>query len=328
MKYKTLGRTGMQVSSLCMGTMTFGREADEAVCGLIYKRCRDLGINFFDSANIYAEGKSEEILGRLIRGCRDEVIITSKFFGKMGPDINARGCSRRNLMISIEASLRRLQTDRIELYYIHSFDPTVAMEETLRGLDDLVRQGKILYPAVSNYAAWQISKALGICDRMGFARFACIQPMYSLVKRQAEVELFPMAETEQLGVTTYSPLGGGLLTGKYRGGAKPSAGRLTVSKYYHARFDEKEYHETAERFMDFCKTRGLQGPAAAIAWVAAHPAVTAPIIGARNMEQLEAALASLEVKMTPELRAEISALSRTPPLATDRRDEQVGLWVH
>jgi len=328
MTYKILGRTGVRVSPLCLGTMTFGREADEATCAQMYQRVRDAGINFIDCANIYAEGRSEEILGRLMRGSRDDLVISSKFFGATSKDVNARGCSRRNLMLAIEASLKRLQTDRLDLYYIHNFDPTVAIEDTLRGLDDLVRQGKILYPAVSNFAAWQVAKALGIGERQGWAPVACIQPMYNLVKRQAEVELFPLADTEQLAVVTYSPLGGGLLTGKYRGGAQPAEGRLTVSKFYHARYAEQEYHETAERFLAFCAERGLPVPATAIAWVAAHPAVTAPIIGARNLEQLEAGLGALEVQMTPELRAEISALSRTPPLATDRRDEQVGLWVH
>ena len=311
-----------------MGTMTFGREADEAASAQIFQRCRKAGINFFDSANIYAEGRSEEILGRLIRGCRDELVITSKFWGNVGQDVNARGCSRRHLMLAIEGSLRRLQTDRIDLYYIHNFDPATGLEDTLRGRDDLVRQGKILYPAVSNFAAWQVMKALGICDRRGWAPFVCLQPMYNLVKRQAEVELLPMAQAEHLAVVPYSPLGGGLLTGKYRGNARPAEARLVVSKFYHARYDETEYHATADRFIAYCGKNKLPAPATAIAWVAAHPAVTAPIIGARNLEQLEAALASLEVEMTPERRAEISALSPTPPLATDRRDEQVGLWVH
>jgi len=328
MTYKNLGRTGVRVSPLCLGTMTFGREADEATCVAMYRRAREIGINFIDCANVYAAGKSEEILGRLMRGHRDELVISSKFYGAMGQDVNARGCSRRNLMLSIEASLKRLQTDRLDLYYIHNFDPAVAMEDTLRGLEDLVRQGKILYPAVSNFAAWQVAKALGLCAQRGWAPLACLQPMYSLVKRQAEVELFPLAEAEGLAVVTYSPLGGGLLTGKYRGGAQPKEGRLTVSKFYHARYDEQEYHETAERLVSFCEQRGLSVPATAIAWAAANPAVTAPIIGARNLEQLDAGLAALDVKMTPELRAEISALSRTPPVATDRRDEQVGLWVH
>lgn len=330
MKYKTLGRTGVQVSSLCMGTMTFGREADESTCAQIFKRCRDIGINFFDCANIYAEGKSEEILGRLIRGQRDELVITSKFFGRVGSgtDVNGRGCSRRHIRLAIEASLKRLQTDRLDFYFVHNIDASTPLEETLRALDDLVHQGKILYPAISNAAAWQVMKGLGISAREGLAAFACIQPMYCLVKRQAEVELLPMALSEQLGVITYSPLGGGLLTGKYRAKARPAGSRLAVSKFYEARFDEADAHGSAERFVDYCKSHGLQPPAAAIAWVAAHPAVTAPIVGARNLEQLEAALASLQVAMTAELRAEISALSRTPPLANDRRDEQVGLWVH
>jgi aryl-alcohol dehydrogenase-like predicted oxidoreductase len=311
-----------------MGTMTFGREADEATCSQMYKRCRDIGINFFDCANIYAEGRSEEILGRLIRSERDRLIITSKFFGKMGDDPNARGNSRRNMMLSVEASLRRLQTDRLDLYFIHNIDADTPLDETLRGLDDLVHQGKILYPAISNAAAWQIMKGLGISTAKGLARFACIQPMYNLVKRQAEVEILPMALSEKLGVICYSPLGAGLLTGKYRGKARPTDGRLTANKFYKARFDEDEYFDAADRFIDYCEKRKLQPPAVAIAWVAHHPAITAPILGARNLAQLEPALASLDVPMTPEMYAEISAFSKAPPLANDRRDEQVGLWVH
>ncbi len=328
MIYKPLGRTGVQVSALCMGTMTFGREADESACGLMYTRCRDKGINFFDTADIYAGGRAEEILGRLIRPERDALVVASKFYGKTGPDLNARGTSRRHLMQAVEASLRRLQTDRLDLYYVHSFDPAPALEDTLRGLDDLVRQGKILYPAVSNFAAWQVARALGICERRGYAPFACIQPMYNLLKRQAEVELLPMAEAERLGVVPYSPLGGGVLTGKYRGGARPAGSRLAVSELYRVRYDDPADRQAADRFTDFCRARGLPAPAAAIAWVAAHPAVTAPIIGARDPAQLDAALAALDIAMTPELRAEMSALSRTPPLATDRREEQAGLRAH
>ena len=328
MQYKTLGRTGVQVSTLCMGTMTFGREADEATSAQIFKRCREAGINFFDTANVYGNGKSEEILGRLIRDCRNELIITSKFQGGMGKDVNARGCSRRHIMMAIEDSLRRLQTDRLDLYFVHNVDPHTPMDETLRALDDLVRQGKILYPAISNTAAWQIAKALGVSAREGLARFECIQPMYSLVKRQAEVELLPMALSEQLGVISYSPLGAGLLTGKYNRGAKPSAARVASDSNYKIRYYEAGYYQAAEKFTDYCASRGLQAPAVAVSWVASHPAVTAPIIGARNLEQLEGSLASLEIKMTPEMYAEITALSKTPPLATDRRDEQMGLKMH
>ncbi|MDD2707194.1 MAG: aldo/keto reductase [Verrucomicrobiae bacterium] len=328
MKYKTIGRTGVRVSSLCMGTMTFGQEADDAICVQLFKRCLDAGINFFDTANIYAKGRSEEILGRLMRGQRDELVIASKFCGCVGTDVNAAGCSRRHIMLAIDATLKRLQTDRLDFYFVHNVDPLTPIEETLRALDDLKRQGKILYPAASNMAAWQIMKALGLSAKEGLARIECIQPMYNLVKRQAEVELLPMAESEKLGVITYSPLGAGLLTGKYNSKAKPASGRLVANSFYTARYDEEEYRLTAERFSAYCRHRGLSAPATAIAWVASHPAVTAPIIGARNLEQLEMALGALNLNLLPEQRDEISALSRTPPLATDRRDEQVGMFMH
>ena len=190
MEYRTLGKTGVQVSRLCFGTMSFGGDADEATSAAMFQRCREVGINFFDCANVYNQGRAEEILGRLIASCRDEIVLTSKVNGKMGTDVNARGLSRRHIMLAVEGSLRRLGTDRLDLYFAHAFDSVAAMEETLRAFDDLVRQGKILYPAVSNWAAWQIALALGVSAREHLARFECIQPMYNLVKRQAEAGPF------------------------------------------------------------------------------------------------------------------------------------------
>ncbi len=328
MKFKTIGRTGVRVSPICLGTMTFGREADEATSASIFKRCRAAGINFFDCANVYAKGKSEEILGRLIRDCRNEVIITTKFQGGMGDDVNARGTSRRHMMLAVEASLKRLQTDRIDFYFIHNHDTHTPIDETLRALDDLVHQGKILYPAISNSAAWQIAKGLGISAKDGLARFECIQPMYSLVKRQAEVEILPLAQSEHVGVISYSPIGAGLLTGKYRKGGEGVEGRIAKDKFYSARYDEQDYRETAERFTEYCAGKKLNPAAVAVAWVGSHPAITAPIIGARNLEQLEGSLGALQIEMTVEMRMEIAALSRTPPIATDRRDEQMGMFLH
>ncbi len=325
MEYRTLGRTGVQVSSLCLGTMSFGDEADEETSAAMFHRCRDAGINCFDTANGYAGGRSEEILGKLARDCRDEVVLATKVHFPTGEDVNARGLSRRHIMLAVEASLRRLGTDRIDLYYVHSFDPKTAMEETLRALDDLVRGGKILYAGVSNWAAWQIATALGLSAREGLARFACIEPMYSLVKRQAEVEILPLARSEQIGVMPYSPLGAGLLSGKYGTSDRPERGRLVENRMYMHRFAEAAYYEIAERFTEYAREHGLHPATLAVAWVMSNPAVTAPIIGARNVEQLEASLAALDVKMTPEWRAEISALSIEPPLATDRSEEKVGI---
>jgi aryl-alcohol dehydrogenase-like predicted oxidoreductase len=325
MEYRTLGRTGIQVSSLCFGTMSFGGDANEETSAAMFHRCREAGINFYDSANVYSAGASEEILGRLIAGCRDELVITSKVGFPMGEDPNARGLSRRHITRAVEGSLRRLGTDRLDLYFVHTFDPSTPIEVTLRALDDLARQGKILHPGVSNWAAWQISKALGISARETLARFECIQPMYNLVKRQAEVEILPLAAAEEIGVISYSPLGAGLLTGKYTTSAKPETGRLVQNEMYTKRYAPPEYYEVAERFAQHAREKGLHPATLAIAWVGSHPALTAPIIGARNVEQLEASLAALDVDMTPEWRAEISALSIEPPPATDRLEVQSGI---
>jgi aryl-alcohol dehydrogenase-like predicted oxidoreductase len=322
MEYTYLGSTGVQVSRLCFGTMSFGGDADEDMSAQMFRRCRDAGINFFDCANMYQNGRSEEILGRLMAGSRDELIITSKAYFPTGPDRNARGASRRHLMCAIEASLKRLGTDRVDVYFIHRFDEATPLEETLRALEDLVRRGSVLYPAASNFAAWQVEKALGISARAGWARFACIQPMYNLVRRQAEVEMLPMAQAESIGVITYSPLAGGLLTGKYGVAQKPSAGRLAEQPRYAARYADPHEFEIAERFAGFARERGFDPASLAVAWAGGHPAVTAPIIGARNLSQLESSLKATEIPMTPGLRAEVSALSPAPPLATDRSEER------
>ncbi len=322
MQYRLLGRTGVKVSQLCFGTMTFGNEADESVSAAIYKRCRDAGINFFDCANTYVGGRSEEILGKLIKGERDQLIITTKVFGRVGQDVNDGGLSRRHITRQVEASLKRLGTDRLDIYFCHMFDPQTPMEETLGTLDDLVQQGKIVYPAVSNWAAWQIMKAQGIAERKNLARFECMQPMYNLAKRQAEVELLPMAQAEQIAVIPYNPLGGGLLTGKYSRQAKPEQGRLVDNKMYGIRYGEDSYYDVVENFLAHAKQRGVSPVSLAVAWVMTHPGVTAPIIGARSVEQLEGSLGALDLNLTPEWRAEIAALSPTPALATDRSEEQ------
>ena len=292
----------------------------------MFHRCREVGINFFDTANVYNKGRSEEILGQLIADCRDEIVVSSKVGFSIGADVNARGLSRRHVMGSVEASLKRLGTDHLDFYFLHTFDPRTPIEETLRALDDLVHQGKILYPGVSNWAAWQIATALGISAREGLARFACIQPMYNLVKRQAEVEILPLAQAERMGVITFSPLGGGLLTGKYSPTRRPERGRLVEDSLYKTRYGDPLYYDIAERFAAHAQERGVHPASLAVAWVISHPAVTAPIIGARNVAQLEASLSALDVPMTPEWRAEISALSVEPPPATDRSEERSGVF--
>jgi aryl-alcohol dehydrogenase-like predicted oxidoreductase len=319
MKYRLLGRTGVQVSELCMGCMSFGGDADEAMSARMYRACREAGVNFFDTADQYNKGRSEQILGELVRGHRDELVIATKSFNPTGEDVNARGNSRRHITRALEASLKRLQTDRVEVLYLHQQDPLTPLEESLRALEDLVRAGKVLYPALSNHAAWQTQLALEVQARHRWARLQAIQPMYNLVKRQAEVEILPMAAANGVAVVPYSPGAAGLLSGKY---LEKGSGRLVTNKMYEARYGEPWMHEVAARFVGFCRERALHPVSAAVAWVAAHPAVTAPIIGARNLEQLQGSLDAVKVEMSPALRAEIAALSRTPPPATDRSEEQ------
>jgi aryl-alcohol dehydrogenase-like predicted oxidoreductase len=321
MDYKLLGRTGLKVSRLCFGTMSFGGDADEAGSAAMYAACRERGINFFDCADGYSKGRAEQILGRLMAHERDDLIITTKCFNPMGPDINAGGGNRRHILRAVEASLKRLGTDRVEVLFMHRWDQTVPLEETLRALEDLVRDGKVLHLGASNYTAWQIARGLGISERRGWARFDVIQPMYSLVKRQVEVEILPLARAEGLGVIIYSPVGGGVLSGKYGPGKRPEAGRLMTNKEYTARYGEDWVFETAGRFAALAAARGHHPVSLAVAWAAAHPDVTCPIIGARDLTQLRPSLDALEIGMTPEFRAELSALGRTPPPATDRLEE-------
>jgi aryl-alcohol dehydrogenase-like predicted oxidoreductase len=322
MQYRFLGSTGVRVSALCYGTMSFGGDADEASSAALYARCREAGINFFDCANTYGRGRAEEILGKLMKSERDELVITTKLGFPMRDGNNGAGLSRRNIVREVEDSLRRLGTDRIDVYFAHRFDPHTPIEETLGAFDDLVRAGKILYPAVSNWPAWQVAKALGICERQGWAKFAVMQPMYNLTKRQAEVELLPLAQSEGIGVIPYSPLGGGLLSGKYGVGVRPESGRLVENAMYQKRYEDAVHWETAERFTAFAAEHKFHPAALAVAWVMSHPAITAPIIGARSVAQLEPLLASVQIDMTPELRAAIAALSVEPAVATDRSEER------
>ena len=319
MKYRSLGRTGVQVSELCLGTMAFGGDADAAESARMFRAARDAGVNFFDTADQYNAGRSEEVLGELIRGSRDELVIATKCFNPTGSDINARGANRRHVRRAVEASLKRLGTDRIDLLYLHHYDAHTPLEEHMRALEEVVRSGKALYGAVSNYSAWQTQAALGFQERHGWSPLQAIQPMYSLVKRQVEVELLPMAQANALAVLPYSPAGGGLLSGRYlQAGAQ---GRHTTNKMYGIRYGDQWMHETVAKYVALCKQRGWHPISAAVAWVAAHPAITAPIVGARSLDQLRASLDSVKITMTPQVRAEIAALSPAPPPATDRTEE-------
>ncbi|MDX6308642.1 MAG: hypothetical protein QOI06_1688 [Nocardioidaceae bacterium] len=327
MDFVTVGSTGVQVSPLCFGTMSFGSDADEDTSALMFHRAREAGINFFDTADVYGDGVSEEILGKLLGKSRDEVVIASKVFFPTGQDVNAQGLSRRHIVRGIDASLQRLGTDWLDFYFVHAFDERTPIEQMLRALDDLQQQGKILYPAVSNWAAWQIAKALGMSAREGLARFELIEPMYNLVRRQAEVEILPLARAEGLGVISYSPLGGGLLTGKYGAGKRPQSGRLVENTRYTERYGLETDFVTADRFTAFAEQLGVKPATLAVAWVMANPAVTAPIIGARSLEQLEDSLAAADFDMPAELREQICELSPTPAPATDRTETLKGGWT-
>ncbi len=321
MEYRPLGTTGLKVSRLCCGTMTFGREADRTASAAMFRRCREAGINIFDCADLYAQGDSERILGELVRDCRDEVVLTSKVYYALEKKLRPVGLSRDYVLSACDASLRRLGTDRIDLYFLHHFDDTTPLEETLGALDELVKQGKVRFTGASNFAAWQIEKALGASALRQWSRFAGIQPMYNLVKRQAEAEILPMAQAERLGVLTYSPLGGGLLTGKYARSLESNPGRLSRDEIYRRRYGDRATLESAQAFTRFAKENGFHPVSLAVAWVMRHPAVTAPIIGARNAEQLQASLDADHVPMTAELHERISDLTPCPPPATDRSEE-------
>jgi aryl-alcohol dehydrogenase-like predicted oxidoreductase len=239
----------------------------------------------------------------------------------MGQGPNDRGASRYHLVRAVEASLRRLDTDRIDLYYVHRFDDVTDLTETLRGLEDLVRSGKILYPACSNFAAWQVAHALGIQRLHGWAPLVAIQPMYNLVKRQVEVEILPMAQSLGLAVIPYSPTGGGLLTGKYGTDRRPDSGRLLDTKMYTVRYADPRYMSIADKFNALAAELGHAPATLSVAWVASHPGVTSVLVGGRNVEQLKPTLAANQLILDDETRARITALSIDPPPATDRNEE-------
>jgi aryl-alcohol dehydrogenase-like predicted oxidoreductase len=240
----------------------------------------------------------------------------------MGTGLNDSGGSRRHLTASLEASLKRLNTDHVDIYFLHRFDQHTPLEETLRALDDVVAQGKVRYTGVSNFAAWQIAKALGVSALNGWTSFQCIQPMYNLVKRQAEVEILPLAQSENLGVISYNPLGGGILSGKYGNDRRAEQGRLTEDDMYQKRYADQWMYDAAIKFTQLAADSGHHPVSLAVAWVTHHPAVTAPIIGARNASQVRDSLGSADIKLSSELYDTICGLTPTPPLATDRSESQ------
>ena len=298
MEYRSLGRTGAQVSVWCLGAMTFGGKTEQDEATRMIDRFLDLGGNFIDTANVYGRGKSEIMTGNALKegGKRDKVFLATKVHGKMDDnDPNAWGNTRFNIIKECEDSLRRLGTDHIDLYQIHRPQSSVPIDETLRALDDLVKQGKVRYIGTSTYAAWQVVESLWVSDRNGLNRFVCEQPPYHIMDRRIERELLPVAQTYGIGIIPWSPLAGGKLTGKYRRGEPaPENSREDPSK-----FTEAMWH-VLEGLEALCKQKGCTMTAFANAWCAAQPGVTSPIVGPNSVAQMEENLAASEVKITQE----------------------------
>ena len=311
---RLFGPQNLAASSLCFGTMQFGAGATPKDSGAMYAACRDAGINFFDTAYVYTQGRSEEILGILIAKEREDIILVTKA-GAEG------GCSAKNIRTQLEASLTRLNQDYTDIFFLHRFDDEVPLEQSFAELAALKEQGKFYHLGVSNFAAWQVMKAQGIANLHGYPAIEILQPMYNLVKRQAEVEILPMAAAEELAVISYSPLGGGLLTGKYRGGIA-AEGRFSWDQKYATRYGQDWMHQAANQLYEIAAEVGTAPAALAVAWVAKNPAITAPIISARNIEQLTPSLAATEIHLEGSVYARLNALVPTPPPATDRLEEQ------
>lgn len=311
MELVSLGSTGLKVSKICMGTMTFGREADEETSFAIMDRFFELGGTFLDTADQYSMGASEEIVGRWIksRGVRDKVIVATKVYQQMTPNPNDGYLSRYHIINACEDSLRRLQTDVIDLYQIHRWDPETPPEETLEALNDLVRQGKVRYIGCSNLKAWHLARFLQLSDQRNWSRFVCMQPIYSAINRSIEIEILPLCAAEGLGVIVYNPLAGGMLTGKYRRGQPlPRGARIEANEAYYRRYYTEEALDIVEAFVQAAQERGVTPAQLALAWVLAEPRITCPIVGARNLEQLNDTLGGLEIKLTPEEREAIPAV--------------------
>jgi aryl-alcohol dehydrogenase-like predicted oxidoreductase len=316
MEFRNLGKTGLRVSELCLGTMTFARETDEATSLRMIDRFIEAGGNFIDTADVYTTGRSEEIVGKALQGHRHSIILATKVRFRMGPGPNEVGLSRKHIVEGCEASLRRLQTDYIDLYQAHCWDPYTPLEESLAAFDDLVHAGKVRYLGVSNFTAWQLMKALWLSDRNGWARFVCLQPRYNLVDRQIERELLPICREEGLGVIPWSPLGGGFLSGKYqRGREMPKDARIAGAQPHWPEAMERQGTERAWRTLEavqqIAAQRGKTTAQVALAWVLAQPGITAPILGARTLEQLEDNLGCVGWQLTAE---ELAALDRASAL--------------
>ncbi|ESZ56554.1 aldo/keto reductase [Mesorhizobium sp. L103C131B0] len=325
MRYNQLGNTGMFVSELCLGTMTFGAAGENAQWGLIasldqkgvndiVSRSISAGVNFFDTADVYSFGQSERLLGQSLRDLgvkRSDVVIATKVHGAMGQGPNERGSSRGHIMDSVEGSLERLQLDHIDLYQLHGTDTVTPIDETLRALDDLVASGKVRYVGVSNWQAWRIAKALGITERKGFSRFETIQSYYSIAGRDLEREIVPLINEEKLGLMVWSPMAGGLLSGKYGPGA-PGNGEGRRAGFNFPPVDEDRAWAAVTVMRDIAQKHGVSVATVALGYVLAKPFVMSVIIGASRMEQLEQNLAATELKLDADDLAKLDEVSALP----------------
>ncbi len=319
MDYRQLGRSGLRISKLTLGTMTFGGRGDFAKVGDTdaegarrhIDMALDAGINLVDTADIYSAGASEEMVGQALKGRRDDVLLASKARFPMGDGPNDAGLSRQHLIEACEASLRRLQTDHIDLYQVHEWDGQTPLEETLAALDQLQRDGKIRYVGCSNFAGWQAMKALGIADRTGLPRFVSQQIYLSLQERSAEYEIVPSALDQGLGLLIWSPLAGGLLSGKYRRNQPPPAGSRHASEWSEPPvYDEDKLYDTVDVLIEIADAHGVSAAQVALAWLLERPGITSVIVGARTAEQLADNLAAAELALTPEEQSRLEEVSR------------------
>src|SRR5215203_4801735 len=322
MDYRQLGRSGLRVSSLTLGTMTFGGGGKFANVGSTdvdgarrqVDLCLDAGINLFDTADVYSDGLSEEILGQALAGRRDRVLVATKARMAMGDGPNDAGLSRHHLIRSCEASLRRLRTDHIDLYQVHEWDGVTPMEETLGALDDLVRAGKVRYVGCSNFSGWQMSKALGVSERLGLERYVSQQVYYSLQARDAEYEIVPACLDQGVGILVWSPLAGGLLSGKYRRGQEGPAGSRHLTDWNEPPVrDEEQTYDVIEAAVDIGEAHGVSAAQVALAWLLGRPGVSSLVVGARTEDQLADNLAAATLELADDERARLDGLS-APPL--------------
>jgi aryl-alcohol dehydrogenase-like predicted oxidoreductase len=314
MEYRSLGDTGLMVSELCLGCMTFGREADEGDSRKIVDSFLDAGGNFLDTADVYSKGLSEEITGRAIKGVRDNVVLATKVFFPMGEGPNDVGLSRKHVTQGCEDSLKRLGTDYIDLYQVHCWDGVTPLQETLSALTDLVSSSKVRYIGVSNFTGWQLMRSVCVSEANGLERFACLQPQYSLVERNIEREVLPVCVEEGLGVIPWSPLGGGFLSGKYRRGEKPPQGSRiseaveSMEEYWNRRATERNW-ATLDVIGRISEEMGKSYAQISLNWLLRQQGVTAPIIGARTLEQLEDNIGASGWELTEEQLEELSEAS-------------------